>query len=168
MRSGACKENWETQPPMALSSRHLPGYRWFHVFKNVSVRMGVYVGVCLSLILIAWMIVANRMPFLERFALERNLAAAAALGFLGLLPVLRFLRSPGELLASGLVGWAIVCFTYRVLCVFFSLLDEKFSAFHFFTLGVVIYLIFTTMSWIGTMIWRVRATHASHPKNHMS
>jgi hypothetical protein len=147
---------------------HLPGYKWFHVFKNVSVRMGVYVGVCLSLVMGAWIFVANRLPFLERFALERNLAAAAALGFLFLLPVLRFLRSPGNLLASGLIAWTIFSSTYRLLCMFFELLGDKYSAFHVFMLGLVVYMILATFAWIGTMIWRARASGISHPKNHVS
>ncbi len=149
-------------------SAHLPGYKWFHVFKNVAVRMGVYVGVCLSLVMGAWIFVANRLPFLERFALERNLAAAAALGFLFLLPVLRFLRSPGNLLASGLVAWAIFSFTYRMLCLFFELLGDKYGAFHVFVVGLVVYMILATLAWIGTMIRRARASNVSHPKNHLS
>jgi hypothetical protein len=149
-------------------SAHLPGYKWFHVFKNVAVRMGVYVGVFLSLVMCAWIFVANRLPFLERFALERNLAAAAALGFLFLLPVLRFLRSPGNLLASGLIAWAIFSFTYRLLCLFFELLSDKYSASQVLMLGFVVYMILATFSWIGTMIWRARASNVSHPKNHMS
>jgi hypothetical protein len=149
-------------------SAHLPGYKWFHVFKNVAVRMGVYVGVFLSLVMYAWIFVANRLPFLERFALERNLAAAVALGFLFLLPVLRFLRSPGNLLASGLIAWAIFSFTYRLLCLFFELLSDKYSASQVLMLGFVVYMILATFSWIGTMIWRARASNVSHPKNHMS
>lgn len=152
---------------MAVSA-HLPGYKWFHVFKNAAVRMGVYVGVFLSLVIGAWIFVANRLPFLERFALERNLAAAAALGFLFLLPVLRFLRSPGNLLASGLIAWTIFSLTYRLLCMFFELLGDKYGALQVFMLGQVVYTILATFSWIGTMIWRARTSSVSHPKNHVS
>ena len=58
---------------------HLPGYRWFHVFRNAAIRTGVYVGVCLTLVFTAWVVIANHAPFLERFALERNIAAAVIL-----------------------------------------------------------------------------------------
>ena len=152
---------------MAVSAQ-LPGYKWFHVFKNAAVRMGVYVGVFLSLVIGVWIFVANRLPFLERFALERNLAAAAALGFLFLLPVLRFLRSPGNLLASGLIAWTIFSLTYRLLCMFFELLGDKYGALQVFMLGLVVYMILATFSWIGTMIWRARTSSVSHPKNHVS
>jgi hypothetical protein len=149
-------------------SAHLPGYRWFHVFKNVAVRMGVYIGVCLSLTLSTWILVANRLPFLERFALERNLTAAVTLGLLAVIPVIRFLRSPGYLLASTLIAWMIFSLTYRLLCVFFELLGEKYSAFQIFMLGFVVYMILSTLSWIGTLVWRIRERDISHPNNHVS
>jgi hypothetical protein len=147
---------------------HLPGYRWFHVFKNVAVRMGVYIGVCLSLTLSTWILVANRLPFLERFALERNLAAAVVLGLLAVIPVIRFLRLPGNLLASTLIAWMIFSLTYRLLCLYFSALADRWSAFMIFTVGAVVYLISATLAWIGTLIWRARERDLSHPNNHVS
>jgi hypothetical protein len=149
-------------------SAHLPGYRWFHVFKNVAVSMGVYIGVCLSLVLSTWIFLANRIPFLERFALERNLAGAALLGLLAVIPVFRFVRSPGNLLSSSLIAWMIFSLTYRLLCIFFDLLGAKYSAFQIFMLGFVVYMILATLSWIGTLIWRVRERDLSHPNNHVS
>jgi hypothetical protein len=149
-------------------SAHLPGYRWFHVFKNVAVSMGVYIGVCLSLVLSTWIFLANRVPFLERFALERNLAGAALLGLLAVIPVFRFVRSPGNLLSSSLIAWMIFSLTYRLLCIFFDLLGAKYSAFQIFMLGFIVYMILATLSWIGTLIWRVRERHISHPNNHVS
>jgi hypothetical protein len=149
-------------------SAHLPGYAWFSVFKNLAVRMGVYVGVCLSMVLFSWIILANRVPFLERFALERNLAGAALLGLLAVLPVIRFIRSPGNLLASSLIAWAIFSLAYRLLCIFFELLGAKYSAFQIFMLGFIVYMILATISWIGAFVWRVRERHISHPNNHVS
>lgn len=149
-------------------SAHLPGYGWFQVFKNLAVRVGVYIGVCLSLVLTSWIFVANRVPFLERFALERNLAGAALLGLLAVVPVLRFLRSPGNLLASSLIAWTLFSLTYRLLCIFFDFLGLKYSAFQIFMLGFVVYMILATLSWIGTLIWGVRERDLSHPNNHVS
>jgi hypothetical protein len=134
----------------------LPGYRWFQFLRNSSIRMGIYTGVALSLVFSAWVIVANRMPVLESFALARNIAAVAALCFFAGLPALRFFRSPAEMLVSGLVGWTILSFTYRILCAVFVLLPDRYTAFHVFMLGAVIYLICATVSWIGTIIWRAR------------
>src|SRR5438046_5315123 len=114
---------------------HLPGYRWFHVFRNAAIRTGVYVGVCLTLVFTAWLVIANHAPFLERFALERNIAAAARLGFLAAIPLFRFLRFPGHLLASSIIGWLIFSVSYRVLCLIFHGLGNRLSTFQVFMMG---------------------------------
>ena len=147
---------------------HLPGYRWFHVFRNAAIRTGVYVGVCLTLVFSAWLVIANRVPFLERFALERNIAAAAILGFLAAVPMFRFLRLPGHLLASSLIGWLIFSLSYRVHCLLFRGLSNWHGTLQVFMLGAVVYMILTTLSWIATTIWRAREAHASHPNHHAS
>jgi hypothetical protein len=147
---------------------HLPGYRWFHVFRNASIRTGVYVGVSLTLVFSAWLVIANHAPFLGRFALERNIAAAVVLCFLAAVPVLRFLRWPGHLLASSLLGWLIFSLSYRGLCGIFHGLSNRLSTFHVFMLGAVVYMILTTLSWIVSVIWRAREANASHPNHRPS
>ena len=147
---------------------HLPGYRWFHVFRNAAIRTGVYVGVCLTLVFSAWLVIANRAPFLERFALERNIAAAAILGFLAAVPVFRFLRLAGHLLASSLIGWLIFSLSYAAMGVIFHGLNNRLSTFRVFMLGATVYMILTTLSWIVGVIWRARDANASHPKHHAS
>ena len=139
-----------------------PGYRWFHVFRNRAIRIGAYTGVCLSLVLVAWVLIANRVPFLEPLARQRNLLATSLLILLAVMPVARFLRSPSDLLISGLIAWSLLSSTYRVLTMFFSLLEEYYSAFHVFTLGAVVYLLFATLSWIGMIVWRARAAQGTH------
>src|SRR5205809_4998422 len=95
---------------------HLPGYRWSHIFRNATIRTGVYVGVCLTLVFSAWLVIANRAPFLERFALERNIVCRLLLEKKTAVPIFRFLRLPGNLLASSLIGWLIFILSYRLLC----------------------------------------------------
>src|SRR6266404_1241457 len=138
---------------------HLPGYRWFHVFRNAAIRTGVYVGVCLTLVFTAWLVIANHAPFLDRFAMERFLAAV---------PVFRFLRLPGHLMASSLLGWLIFSVSYRALCFIFRGLSNRLSTFHVFVLGAVVYMILTTLCWIVGVIWRAREAHESHPNHHAS
>jgi len=147
---------------------HLPGYRRFHIFRNASIRTGVYVGVCLTLVFSVWLVIANRAPFLERFALERNIAAAAILAFLAAIPAFRFLRLPGHLLASSLVGWLIFSFSYGALCLIFGGLSNRLSTFQVFMMGAVVYMILTTLCWIVGTIWRAREAHESHPNHHAS
>jgi hypothetical protein len=152
---------------MKISS-HLPGYRWFHVFRNAAVRTGVYSGVFLTLVLTGWLVLANRVPILERFALERNIAGGALLGLLALVPIVRFMLMPGHLLASSLVAWFIFSLSYRILCVFFRELSTRLSPFQVFMLGAVVYMIVTTVCWIGTLIWKARGSDVSHPNHHAS
>jgi hypothetical protein len=149
---------------------HLPAYRWFYVFRNAAVRTGIYTGVCLSAVLTAWLVIANRVPSLENFATQRNATAVVALALLSTIPMMRFYRLPGNLLISGLLSWTILTLSYGILTLFFSSLSEWHSPFQIFTLGAVVYLIVTTVFWIGTIIWRTRASHVSHShsRNHVS
>ena len=147
---------------------HLPAYGSLHVFRNASVRTGVYVGVILSAVFSGWVIVANRVPVLDRFALARNLAAVVVLGLVAVIPVLRFWRMPGHLLASSLVAWVIFSLGYRVLCMSFAGLAERFPTIHVFVLGALLCMLVVTLSWIWTIIRRVRASHMSHPNHHPS
>jgi hypothetical protein len=130
--------------------------------------MGVYVGVILSIVFSGWVILANRVPLFDRFALVRNLAAVAVLGLIALIPVLRFWRAPGDLLASSLIAWLLFSLSYRVLSMDFSGLEDRFSAIQIFVLGAVPYMLLVTLSWIWTIIRRARASDVSHPNHHPS
>lgn len=147
---------------------HLPGYRWFHVFRNAAIRVGVYTSVGLALVFTTWLFLANRVPFLDRLALERNIGAAVLFCLFALVPILRFLNMPGHLLASSLVAWLVFSLYYRVLCLFFRQLSDWNSTFQVFMYGAVVYMILATLFWIGITIWRARGAHDSHPNNHAS
>ena len=151
-----------------IAREHLPTDGGLHVFRNASVRIGVYVGIALSMVCCGWVIVANRVPFLDHFALARNLAAVVLLGLVALIPVLRFWRMPGDLLASSLIAWVLLSVAYRILCIRFAGLSARFSAVQVFVLGAVPYMLVVTLSWIGTIIRRARASHLSHPNHHPS
>jgi|SRR5579864_5622426 len=146
---------------------HMPGYRWLDIFKDAAVRTGVYSGAGLSILFTVWLIVANHVSVLERFAMARNIVAAVLLGFLAAVPVIRFFRLPGNLIISSLMGWAILTAWYRLLCTVFSGLSEWHSTFQVFMYGVVVYLIVATVCWIGTIIWRARSHHISHSNHHV-
>jgi hypothetical protein len=142
----------------------LPGYGLTRVFRNAAVRTGIYAGVALTLGFATWLYVANRMPAFENLALERNVVAATVLGLIALVPILRFLRRPGHLLASSLIGWTILTVVYRGLCMHFAALGDRYSAPQVFILGALVYMIFATLSWIGTCLWRARESQASESK----
>jgi len=144
-------------------SAKLSGYQWFGFLRDTATRVGLYVGLGLALIFTVWLVLSNRVPSLEAFAMPRNLIAASLLLLLASFPLLRFFRSPSELLLSSLLGWGIFTLVYRILCFKFALLDQYYSTFHVFVLGAVVYLLLATLCWIGTIIWRVRATGSSDP-----
>jgi hypothetical protein len=133
---------------------------------NAAFRIGVYIGVALSVVLTAWIIVANRVSFLEPFDRERNLAATTLIGLFALIPVLRYMSSPRSLLLSGLVGWAILSFVYKLLCMFFPGLINVRTPTQVLMLGVLFYLISATVAWMGALIWRVRETARHTHVNH--
>jgi len=141
-----------------------PGNELALVLHDTGVRTGACAGVGLAITLIAWVYIANRVPALERIALDRNVVAAAALAFFFLVPIVRFMWQPGRLLVSSLISWSIFTFTYRVLCMYFSALADRYSAVQIFTLGAIVCMILATLSWIGTCIWRVRESYMANDR----
>jgi hypothetical protein len=139
------------------------GFSFLFLLRSAAMRIGLYTGLALSLLFTAWLLVANRMPAFDAVSVPRNVIAASLLAVVGALPVLRFLRSPAEMLLSSVVAWCFFTLTYGILCLAFSMLDQYYSTFQVFVLGSVIYLLLATLSWIGTIIWRVRAS--SHPRH---
>jgi hypothetical protein len=135
------------------------------VLHDSGVRTGVCAGAGLAAALIAWVYVANRVPALERVALDRNLIAASLLGLFFLVPVVRFMWQPGRLLVSSLIAWSILTFAYGGLTMHFGGIAERYSTMQVFILGAIVYMILATLSWIGTCIWRVRESYMSshHP-----
>ena len=99
----------------------------------------------------------------ERFALERNVVAAAILAILFMIPVVRFMWRAGRLLASSLTAWWLFSLSYRLLCIAFTGLPERYTPMRVFILGSVVCMILATLSWIVTLVWRTRESHmASH------
>jgi len=145
---------------------NLPGYGRLQFLHNTAIRSGFYTGVCMSLVFAVWLVIANKVPLLERFALERNIAAAAVLGFLAAVPVLRFFREPGPLLTSSMIAWIVFTLVYRALCIFFSKLSDLRSPLYVFMAGAVVYMILTTLSWIASICRRARAADVAHHQDH--
>lgn len=140
---------------MLASDNHPPSVRPASA-AHFAIRIGLYVGLALSFTLVCWIFVANRIPFLEAFDRERNMAATTVMGLFGLIPIMRYVNAPRSLAISGLVGWAILSFTYRVLCAFFPRLSEIRTPTQVLMLGVLFYLITATVAWVFSLVWRIR------------
>ena len=153
----------ELESPAVMSARMpLPAYELTRALHNVATRIGLYTGVGMTLIFTAWLLIANRMPALENLAFERNVLGAAAFGLVALVPVVRFARSPGNLLASSLIGWGILSLAYSALGLYFQALSDRYSAPQILMLGSLVYMILATLSWIGTCLWRARESRMPH------
>jgi hypothetical protein len=145
---------------MAARSQ-LPGMRLFLWLRNASLRIGVLTGVYLSSAFVAWLVVANRFPQLERFAGIRNLAAGVAAIVLMLIPVLRFRREPVRMFVAGLTAWTLLTLTYLGMEMRFSLLGSRMGAFHIFMLGGITYGFVSVFHWVFLLCAEARHQHVA-------
>jgi hypothetical protein len=145
---------------MAARSQ-LPGMRLFLWLRNASLRIGVITGVYLSCAFVAWLLVANRFPQLERFAGIRNVVAGAAAVMLMLIPVLRFRREPVRMFVSGMTAWTLLTLTYIGMEMHFSLLKSRMGAFHIFMLGGITYGFVAVFHWVFLFCAEARHQHVA-------
>lgn len=110
--------------------------------------VGGIVGVAFSAVAVGWVVVANRDVALFPYAVDRNLFAAALMGLLMLAPVFWFLRFPGRIFLSGMIGWLILTATYSVMTTRYQDLDARLGTFHLFMLGVLAYALASTFVWV--------------------
>ena len=116
--------------------------------KHPVLQVGVASGASLSALFLIWLLLANRVPTLDRFSFARNLVAAALGGILLLIPVCRFLKSPSRIFLSGLITWTMLTLTYSTMTATFTELDQLLGTFHLFVLGTVAYGLLSTVVWV--------------------
>jgi hypothetical protein len=138
----------------------LPGQRWFHRLPNAVLRIGVLTGIYLSILMIAAVLLANRVPALESFANIRNWAGRIIFALVMLLPILKFIRSGPRLIMAGMLGWSLATITYLGLGLFFeSLFNRLRTPSQFFTLGATVYGIAAVVSWVASIVLAAREHH---------
>jgi hypothetical protein len=130
--------------------------------RNPTFSLGLCLGVCFSVVGVSWLLVANRAPYFDQFAWERNLALAIAFVVLGLVPTGRFMKSPGKSLLCGITAWAIFTATYSAAEVYFQGLANRLSAFHLFVLGGVILGLLAAFGWVVKLIIALRRVRREH------
>jgi hypothetical protein len=131
----------------------------FPWFNAPAVRVGLRVGVLLSVVLTAWLLLANRVSTLDRFAMPRNAIALALFRLIAVAPVARFRASPMELGVAGVIGWAVTCLCYFGWTMFFNLLPGRMGAFRVFVMGVALYWLAAVIMWIGNLVQGARHHH---------
>jgi hypothetical protein len=97
------------------------GFR-LKVLSESSLRTGVLTGILLNIVMVGALIVANRMPWLDRRAFERNAVAEGIFFLMALIPVFRFFRSPRRLFLSGLIAVVLLTLGYEVAGMYFQML----------------------------------------------
>jgi hypothetical protein len=119
---------------------------------SATMRTGLYTGALLVLVTIISLVVANRLPFLENRALERNAACYSLFVLFTLIPVIRFWNRPMKMFGSGMLAWSIFVIGYDISGMFFSnlfrILRTPFDAFF---VGAVVYGVCAVVAWVGGM-----------------
>ena len=106
----------------------------------------------LSVVMMAGLVIANRMPRLEGFALERNAACYGLSALIALIPVIRFWRSPGQLFTSGIIGWIVFTLAYTAAGNFFSRLHQVRTPGVLLAYGAVVYALIAVVLWVAEML----------------
>jgi hypothetical protein len=124
--------------------------------RNPALRLGVVLGTCFSVVGLSWLVLANRVPYFDQFALQRNLALAIAFAALGLVPTGRFLKSPGKSLVCGIMAWTIFTATYFATELYFQRLATRLSAFHLLVLGSLVLGFLAAFTWVMNLTMALR------------
>ncbi len=125
-----------------------------------SMKLGLYTGLALTLVMFAGLVAANRFPALERYALERNAIFAAVFLIVALLPVLRYLTNPIQMLCSGLIASVIFACAYDLAGFYFVHLHQVLrTPFEVLVESAVVYGLCAAGAWVTTMV--LHAVH--HP-----
>lgn len=117
-------------------------------------KCGLYTGLAMVVEMAAALVVINRVPALEPYALERNSFFVGCFFLLTLIPVCRFLRHPVRMFSSAMIAWAIFVAGYDLAGLYF---DRLFNALQrgpieVLAEGAVLYGIAAVCSWVVEMI----------------
>jgi len=122
-----------------------------------TLKAGLMLGAAVSGVVIAWLLIANRVPGLERIALFRNLAAGMLVILLMLVAVYRFRRRPSHLFGCTFTSWVILTAVYAILQIPFPRLGMRMGTFHFFMLGAVVLGLASSLVWVIHLVWILRS-----------
>lgn len=123
-----------------------------------SMKMGLYTGLALTLVMFGGLVAANRFPALERYALERNAIFGALFLIIALVPVLRYLSSPIQMLCSGMIASVIFACAYDLAGFYFVHLHQVLrTPFEVLIESAVVYGLCAAGAWVTGMV-----LHAIH------
>jgi len=125
---------------------------------HAAVRMGVYTGALLVIVMLGALVAANRIPALERYALERNAISYSLFMLFMLLPVIRFWKSPLKMFGAAMIAWMLFVIAYDVAgMVFQNLFDSvRHTPLVALAEGAVVYGVLSVFVWVGGMVLHAR------------
>ena len=125
---------------------------------------GLYTGTLLVLVMFGALVAANRLPWLDNRALERNAASYGLFVIFMLIPVVRFLNRPIQMFTSAMIAWVMFVIAYDIAGMFFrNLFQILRTPFQAFIEGAVVYGVFAVGPWVGAMVLHARH-HAITPR----
>jgi hypothetical protein len=117
-----------------------------------ALRTGLYTGALLVLVMVTSLITANRLPWLENRALERNAGCYSLFVLCMLIPVGRFWNRPARMFASGMLSWAMFVIAYDIAGMFFhNLFQILRTPFEALIEGALVYGVCAVIAWVGGM-----------------
>ncbi|MGB0035685.1 MAG: hypothetical protein WBP79_09445 [Candidatus Acidiferrales bacterium] len=118
---------------------------------------GLYTGMLLMMVMIGSLVAANRIPALERYALERNACAYSFFVLFTMIPVLRFLNRPLQMFTSAMIGWVMFVIAYDFAGIYFhNIFQILRTPFQALIEGAVVYGVVAVGSWVVGMILHAR------------
>jgi hypothetical protein len=125
---------------------------------------GLYTGTLLVMVMFGALVAANRLPWLDNRALERNAASYGLFVIFMLIPVVRFLNRPIQMFTAAMIAWVMFVIAYDIAGMFFrNLFQILRTPFQALIEGAVIYGVFAVGSWVGAMVLHARH-HAITPR----
>jgi len=123
-----------------------------------ALRVGLYTGALLIVVMLGALVAANRIPALEPYALERNAISYTLFVLLMLIPIARFWNRPLRMFGSGMIAWTLFVAAYDIAgMVFQNLYDAvRHTPFMALTEGAVVYGVCSVVSWVGGMVIHAR------------
>jgi hypothetical protein len=132
-----------------------------------AVRVGLYTGALLTIVMVGSLIAANRLSWLDNRALERNGASYGLFLAIMLIPIFRFLNRPLRMFSSAMLAWGIFVIAYDIAGMFFhSLFQALRSPFEALIEGAVVYSVCAVGSWVGGMVLLARKHRVALRRRH--
>jgi len=121
-------------------------------------RVGLYTGALLVIVMLGALVAANRVPGLERYAIERNAVSYTLFVLFMLVPIARFWNSPLQMFGSAMIAWTIFAAAYDISGIVFQNLFDSVRHTPFMALceGAVVYGVCAVIFWVGSMILLAR------------